>query len=89
MYIGRCCIKITCVFITRVHPSPSCTGLLKDLVASHDNEQLVELADSALQLLPGLPSLDRDVREQRALADQLHSSAIALWNRCGRQCACV
>lgn len=58
-------------------------GLLKELVGSHDNRQLAELADSALQLLPGLTTLDRGKREQRALADQLHSSAIALWNRLG------
>lgn len=56
-------------------------------MGSHDNRQLAELADSALQLLPGLPTLDRGKREQRALGDQLHSSAIALWNRlCVKTC---
>lgn len=56
-------------------------GLLKELVGSHDSRQLAELAESALQLLPDLPSLDRSDREQRTQGDQLHSSAIALWNR--------
>ena len=56
-------------------------GLLKKLIDSHDDKQLGEVADTALQLLPGLPCLDREDRVQRSLSDQLHSSAIALWNR--------
>ncbi|CAI8021543.1 hypothetical protein GBAR_LOCUS12756, partial [Geodia barretti] len=56
-------------------------GLLKELVDSHDDQQLGETADAALQQLPELPTLDREDRQQRALSDQLHSSAIALWNR--------
>ena len=56
-------------------------GLLKELICSHDDKQLSEIADSALQLVPSLPSLDREDRPQRTISDQLHSSAIALWNR--------
>ena len=56
-------------------------GLLKELVSGQDTEQLAETADSALQLLPELPSFDRSDRDQRTAADQLHASAIALWNR--------
>ena len=65
------------IYMLRVYIS----GLLRQLVGGHDDGQLAELADSALQLLPSLPSLDRGEREQRTLGDQLHSSAIALWNR--------
>jgi len=57
------------------------TGILKDLVESHDDAHLSELADRALLLLRSLPSLDYEEREQRALATQLHTSGISLWNR--------
>lgn len=58
-------------------------GLLKELVSGQDSGQLADIADSAIQLLPGLPSLSREDREERVITDQLHSSAIALWNRYG------
>ena len=48
---------------------------------SHDDAHLSELADRALLLLRSLPSLDYEEREQRALATQLHTSGISLWNR--------
>ena len=69
------------IYTTHVHDCTYDTGLLKELVDIHDNSRLAEIADSALQLLPGLPTLDSGNREQRTITDQLHSSAIALWNR--------
>ena len=56
-------------------------GILKELVSSHDDEKLGNLSDRALQLLEQLPALDCGQRESKAVAMQLYTAGISLWNK--------
>ena len=77
---GPGCRAIDLAWNTHTH-THAYTGVLKDLVQSHDDTHLCKQADKALQLLGSLPSLDCGDREQRSLSTQLHTSGISLWNR--------
>ena len=50
-------------------------------MSSHDDEKLGELSDRALQLLEQLPSLDCAQRDAKAVAMQLYTAGISLWNK--------
>ena len=69
------------VKITFKHASYILLGVLKELVSSHDDEKLGNLSDRALQLLEQLPALDCAQRESKAVAMQLYTAGISLWNK--------
>lgn len=55
--------------------------MLKELQEVHDDERLSDLCDKALHLLEDLPTVDTAKREGRAMAVQLYTSGITLWNK--------
>ncbi len=55
--------------------------MLKEILEVHDDERLSDMCDKALHLLEKLPSIDTSKREGRAMAVQLYTSGITLWNK--------
>ena len=56
-------------------------GVLKELLEVHSDDRLSELCDQSLHILEDLPHIDCSVREGKAVAMQLHTSGISLWNK--------